>query len=111
MKARIGVLTAALVLIRAQLKPLFARLVDGLAKVLADAALLEARLIVIEVEHFAEIALREAGHLLIVIRPLRVPLQTLRVRRTESSIVAQTLLNGALLAVQQRRALQLERVN
>lgn len=108
-EARIGMLAAALLLIGAQLEPLFARLEDGVAEMLPDATLVEARLIVIELEQVIQIALREAGQLLRAIRPLGISLQTSRIFLIESSIAAQTLLDGALLAAQQRPARQLQR--
>lgn len=102
MKSRIRVLTAALALL-AQLQPLAACLVDGVAEESLDARDIEASLLVVEVKHLAEVALREAGYLLGGVRPLGIPFQTLGINRVQATKVLQAFMQSTLLALQQVR--------
>lgn len=102
MKSRIRVLTAALAL-PDQLQPLAACLVDGIAEESLDAHDIEASLLVVEVEHLAEVALREAGYLLGSVRPLGIPLQTFGINLVQATKVLQAFMQTALFALQQVR--------
>lgn len=102
MKSRIRVFTAALAPL-AQLQSLAACLVDGIAEESLHAHDIEASLLLVEVEHLAEIALREAGYLFGLIRPLGVPFQTFGIDLVEATKVLQAFLQTALFALQQVR--------
>lgn len=102
MKSRIRVLTAALAP-PSQLQPLAACLVHGIAEESLDAHNIEASLLVVEVEHLAEVALREAGYLLGRVRPLGIPFQPLGINLVQATKVLQAFMQTALLALQQVR--------
>lgn len=102
MEARIGVLTAAVAL-AAQLQTIATCLVDGITEDFPHPQRIEASLFVIEVKHLAQIALSEAGYLLVHIRPLGEACQTIDIGLSQSTIVLHAFLQTAQLTLQQRR--------